>query len=272
MHTIEISSDNGFSRRKRFESYLKINDLYLEFEYSQIECQNVEYQPVELGVPRECHVKTAIQNDHKIFLVLQRMGWLLTLLDSGRHECCWPGTRTSFSISWFNPSTELRIGRWDELGRTGIVTGLAVELKIDHETPRRISIDVKHLLWLGLNVCELTECSPPRCTLCSLCLTIFSIFPSPDISVNGTKWPLWLENVMLLSQPPIIDSSVCVALSNCNIVKAEACCCNCCCNWIWWAIFHDGFIYSASSEAVRRIPDAESTICCLLTGKQKSMR
>lgn len=74
MHTIEISSDNGFSRRKRFESYLKINDLYLEFEYSQIECQNVEYQPVELGVPRECHVKTAIQNDHKIFLVLQRMG------------------------------------------------------------------------------------------------------------------------------------------------------------------------------------------------------
>lgn len=102
------------------------------------------------------------------------------------------------------------------------------------------------LLCIGLNVCELTECSPPRCTRCSLCLKIFSAFVSletSDVGVTG------LPNSLMH------DSSVCVDLSNCTMVYAAACCCICCCNCIWWAIFHDGRIYSASNEAVRRIHD-----------------
>lgn len=50
---------------------------------------------------------------------------MITWLDSGRHECGWPGTKTSFSISWFKPSTELRIGRWVAHDLGGIDTGLA---------------------------------------------------------------------------------------------------------------------------------------------------
>lgn len=163
--------------------YLMINDLCSEFEYSRIVCHSVECQPVERDGLRECHAKTGKGHDrNKIIrmLMLQWDSWL-TLLDSGRHECCWPGTRTNFSISWFKPSTELRIGRWDEHGRTGIVSGLAVLKKTYENRIRPSSRDSNefwNLLWLGLSVCELTECSPPRCTLCSLCLTIFSIFPS----------------------------------------------------------------------------------------------
>lgn len=37
--------------------------------------------------------------------------------------------------------------------------------------------DQKYILWIGLNVCELIECSPLRCcTLCSLCRKFFSHF------------------------------------------------------------------------------------------------
>lgn len=59
---------------------------------------------------------------------------IITKLDSGRQECCWPGSKTSFSISWFNPSTELRIGlAWDDDGRGGIETGLAKMGKKERE-------------------------------------------------------------------------------------------------------------------------------------------
>lgn len=39
-------------------SYLKINDLGLEFEYSPIVCHSVEYRPMELCALQECHAKT----------------------------------------------------------------------------------------------------------------------------------------------------------------------------------------------------------------------
>lgn len=137
-----------------------------------------------------------------------------TWLDSGRHECCWPGTRTNFSISWFNPSTELRIGRCvahDRGDLGGIDTGLAA---IYNNTcikwkKHSITIDALYSLCIGLNVCELTECSPVRCwTRCNLCRITFS-----DLFANESHITSTFE-----SMPTKQDSSVCVALSRCKIV------------------------------------------------------
>lgn len=72
-----------------------------------------------------------LKADSALLFVECHFSWLnfvRTWLDSGRHECGWPGSKTSFSISWFNPSTELRIGLCvaHDLGdRGGIDTGLA---------------------------------------------------------------------------------------------------------------------------------------------------
>lgn len=64
-------------------------------------------------------------------------------------------------------------------------------------------------LCIGLNVCELTECSPVRCcTRCNLCRRTFSDFIANE-SLNASTFE---------SMPTKQDSSVCVALSRCNMV------------------------------------------------------
>lgn len=90
------------------------------------------------------------------------------------------------------------------------------------------------LPWIGLSVCELTECSP-RWVFWSLCRITFSIFSSEETS----KCP----------PPPAAldrsrnDSSVCVDLSTCKIVHDAD-------------MLQDGRRYSASNDAVRRMQDS----------------
>lgn len=140
---------------------------------------------------------------------------LENMVVSGRQVCCNPGIKTNFSISWFKPSTEFRMGRvwWPPpwFGRCGINTGFA-------------------FVCTGLaSVCELTEFSP-RCVRCNLCRMTFSIFRS-----GGEKF----------GPPPLVDrskneSSVCVDLFSCRNVH---------CGWM----LNVGRIYNASNDAVLRI-------------------
>lgn len=59
------------------------------------------------GVPLEnCKIDFVIELKSQILIADNKLAKLV----SGRHECCWQGFRTNFSISWFKPSTELRIG------------------------------------------------------------------------------------------------------------------------------------------------------------------
>lgn len=83
---------------------------------------------------------------------------------------------------------------------------------------RKVKHIVKYSLWIGLNVCELTECSPVRCwTLCNLCRNTFSdlVDDDDDESFNESIFE---------SIPKTLGSSVCVALSSCNIVYADTRC------------------------------------------------
>lgn len=111
----------------------------------------------------------------------------LTISRSDRQVCGWPVYRTNFSISWFKPSTELRIGRMWTGGqvRGGIETGLALA-RVENQRKKYLNWCETYMKphsyepWLGLSVWELTECSP-RCVRCSLCLITFSIFKSVGV-------------------------------------------------------------------------------------------
>lgn len=79
-----------------------------------------------------------------------------------------------------------------------------IQLRIANSTS-----STQYSLCIGLNVCELTECSPVRCwTRCNLCRSTFS-----DLIANES-----LNVSTFESMPTKQDSSVCVALSRCKIM------------------------------------------------------
>lgn len=115
-------------------------DLDLVFAYWPIAYRHAKYQPMAHDDPLECHEQTAnaktknqhVQEYEKTTIPFKYKWSKLTKFDSGRQPCGWPGvTNTNFSISWFNPSTELRIGfAYVGCGRGGINIGLALAVNI----------------------------------------------------------------------------------------------------------------------------------------------
>lgn len=82
---------------------------------------------VLLGYPSKTKIDFVIN-----FIAKNLLSNELAKLVSGRHVCCWQGFRTNFSISWFKPSTELRIGLVCGIWRGGIRTGVAFAFVLEN--------------------------------------------------------------------------------------------------------------------------------------------